>query len=256
MSTALVTGGTSGIGAAFATELASRGTNLVLVARDPARLAETAEDLGTRFGVEVEVLQADLDDHDDTQRVADRLLDPARPIDLLVNNAGFGLHSTLLGEDIGVHERAINVMMRAVFVLTNAAARAMVARGSGRIINVASSSAYITMGHYSAIKSYVLTLSEGLAVELRGTGVSVTAVCPGWVRTEFHDRAGIDASKLPKIVWVEVDDVVREGLAASAAGKVVCVPRIGWKAATVLARLVPRVLIRWASGILVSSRRK
>ncbi|MGJ3508378.1 SDR family NAD(P)-dependent oxidoreductase [Enemella sp. A6] len=256
MSTALVTGGTSGIGAAFAAELASRGTDLVLVARDSERLADTAQDLRGRFGIEVEILAADLDDHDDTQRVAERLLDQSRPIDLLVNNAGFGLHSTLLGEDISVHERAINVMMRAVFVLTNAAARAMVARGRGRIINVASSSAYITMGHYSAIKSYVLTLSEGLSVELRGTGVAVTAVCPGWVRTEFHDRAGIDASKLPNIVWVDIEDVVREGLAASEAGKVVCVPVIGWKVATVLARLVPRVVIRQVSSILVSTRRK
>lgn len=256
MPTALVTGGTSGIGAAYAAELAARGTDLVLVARDTERLAATAAELAEQYGVNVETLSADLSDLADTERVAERLSDPERPVDLLINNAGFGLHSTLLGDDITVHHRAIDVMIRAVFVLTNAAARAMVERGSGRIINVSSSSAYITMGHYSAIKSYVKLLSEGLAVELKGSGVKVTAVCPGWVRTEFHERAGLNSSKLPGIVWVDVEDVVRESLAANEAGKVVSVPRIGWKAATVLARIVPRAAIRWATSILVSSRHK
>ncbi len=186
MATALVTGGTSGIGAEFARSLAARGFDLVLVARDRARLESIAAELHAALGIQVEVLQADLAVRSEVQRVADRLTDAARPIEFLVNNAGFGVHSSLLSEDTSAHEHALDVMVRAVLILGGAAARAMRARGHGSILNVSSVAAFMTMGSYSAIKGWVASYSEGLAVELRGSGVTVTALCPGWVRTEFH----------------------------------------------------------------------
>ncbi len=141
-------------------------------------------------GVTVEVLTADLNNREQTERVVQRVLDAEHPIDLVVNNAGFGLHSSMVEDSTAPDEQALNVMCRAVLLLSNAAARAMKSRGNGRIINIASTAAFITQGHYSALKSWVLVYTESLALQLRGTGVTATALCPGWVRTEFHDRAG------------------------------------------------------------------
>ena len=191
MPTALITGASAGIGAAFARALAARGDDLVLVARDAVRLSESAAQLAKTYAVKVEVLPADLSVRSDVARVAARLEDVERPVELLVNNAGFGLRHGLLDPDTSEHEHALDVMCLAVLILGGAAGRAMRVRGHGRIINVASLAAWIAEGHYSPIKAWVLTYSEALAGELHGTGVTVTALCPGWVRTEFHDRAGL-----------------------------------------------------------------
>ncbi len=255
MTTALVTGATSGIGATFARHLAARGTNLVLVARDEQRLRTTAAELSRVYGIDVEVLRADLSDREQTALVAARAEDPERPLDLLVNNAGFGLHSPLLDPDTSTHERALDVMCRAVLVVGGAAARAMVERGHGRIVNVGSTAGWITLGHYSAIKAWVTVYTEGLAVELAGTGVTATALNPGWVHTEFHERAGIRANKLPEVVFVDVDRLVKECLDDVEHGRVISIPTRRWKAAIVLARHLPRPAIRWVSGKLSSSRR-
>ena len=254
MATALITGGTAGIGAAFARALAERGNDLVLVARDADRLAGTAAELGDRYGVTVQTLPADLAVRADVLRVAARLEDPERPIDILVNNAGYGLHVKLLQDDVAAHARAIDVMCLAVLILGGAAGRAMKARGHGRIINVASLAAYIAQGGYSPIKAYVLAYSEGLANELRGTGVRVTVVNPGWVRTEFHERAGIRTSAIPEIVWVEADRVARETLEDADKGRVISVPTKRWKLQKLLARHAPRSAVRWASRMLSRSR--
>lgn len=254
MATALITGGTAGIGAAFARALAERGNDLVLVARDADRLAGTAAELGDRYGVTVQTLPADLSVRADVLRVAARLEDPERPIDILVNNAGYGLHVKLLQDDVAAHARAIDVMCLAVLILGGAAGRAMKARGHGQIINVASLAAYIAQGGYSPIKAYVLAYSEGLANELRGTGVRVTVVNPGWVRTEFHERAGIRTSAIPDIVWVEADRVARETLEDADKGRVISVPTKRWKLQKLLARHAPRSAVRWASRMLSRSR--
>lgn len=254
MSTALVTGGTSGIGAAFARVLAQRGDALVLVARDAERLAATAVELTAAHGVPVETIVADLAVREDLQRVAARLEDPERPIDVLVNNAGFGLHTTLLDPDIGVHEQALDVMCLAVLVLSGAAGRAMKARGTGRIINVSSLAAWISQGNYSAVKAWVLTYSEGLSNELHGSGVTVTALCPGWVRTEFHDRAGISTSAIPERVWVDAERVARETLAQAERGVIISIPTKRWKLARFLLANAPRRLVRLASRVLSRSR--
>lgn len=254
MATALVTGGTSGIGAAFAKALAARGDDLVLVARNVERLEESAAALRSAHGVQVEVISADLAVHDEVHRVADRLGDPERPIDLLVNNAGFGLHTKLLDPNVGVHENALDVMCKAVLVLGGAAGRAMKARGAGRIINVASVSGWIAQGNYSAIKAWVRVYSESLANELHGTGVTATALCPGWVRTEFHDRAGIRTSSLPSWVWVDVDRLVEVALRDAERGRALSIPTKRWKFAAFLAAKGPHFLIRAVSRLLIRSR--
>jgi short-subunit dehydrogenase len=254
MATALITGGTSGIGASFARQLAEHNYDLVLVARDKTRLDETAEQLRDTYGVTVDTLPADLGQQADVQRVADRLADQEHPIEVLINNAGFGVHARLLDPDTSRHEVAIDVMIRAVLVLSNAAGRAMRERGSGGILNVSSTAGFVTMGSYSAIKAWVTTYTEGLAGELHGTGVRVTALCPGWVHTEFHDRAGINASSIPAPLWLDADDLVRQALIDFDAGKVISLPSLRYKILIFLARHAPRNLIRAASKMMSSGR--
>jgi short-subunit dehydrogenase len=257
MASALITGGTSGIGHAFAVEFASRGTDLVLVARDADRLEKVAAELRETHGVEVETISADLAVRDDVMRVADRIEDPARPIDWLINNAGFGLHSTVLDRsEIDIQARAFDVMCLAVLILGGAAGRAMRARGSGRIVNVASTSAAIYTGNYSAVKAWARTYSTALQLELRGTGVTVTGLLPGWVRTKFHDRAGINASKLPGFVWIEADKLVRSCLADAEKGRIESIPDLKWKIAMFIGDHGPRGLARLVSRMLTASRKK
>jgi short-subunit dehydrogenase len=254
MTTALVTGGTSGIGAAFARALAARGDDLVLVARDAGRLAEMATRLTDAHGVEVEVMSADLGLREDVLRVAARLQSTEQPIDLLVNNAGFGLPYALINADTTPHEHAIDVMIRAVLMLGAAAGRTMKTRGRGTIINVASTAGFVTMGGYSAIKAWVTTYSEGLANELNGSGVQVTALCPGWVRTEFHQRAEIRTSKIPDQLWLDADRVVADCLADVEHHKVISIPSKRYKALILAARLAPRSAVRAVSRKLSSGR--
>lgn len=255
MGTALVTGASAGLGHAFATELARRGHDLVLVARDRSRLEELATELQQRYAVTTEILTADLADREQTERVAERLRDLERPVDLLVNNAGFGLKRSFSKGDITDEERALDVMVRAVLVLSHAAAGAMRARGRGGILNVSSMASFAVMGTYSAIKSWVTVFSEALSVELAGTGVTVTAVCPGFVHTEFHDRARMNMSALPDPLWLEADQVVREALRAVDAGAAVSVPSVTYKAVAAVLRVVPRGLTRRVSTELAQRRR-
>ena len=257
MASALITGGTSGIGLAFARELAARGTDLILVARDEARLRETAAELTEVHGIDVEIIPADLSDRADVMRVAARLEDPARPVEWLVNNAGFGLHSTVLDpDDIDLHAKALDVMCLAVLILGGAAGRAMRGRGHGRIINVASSSSSIFTGNYSAIKAWARTYSTALALELHGTGVTVTGLLPGWVKTEFHQRAGINSSKLPGIVWIDADKLVRTAVDDAEKGRIESVPDWKWRAAMFVADHGPRGITRLVSRLLTASRKQ
>jgi hypothetical protein len=254
MATALVTGSTSGIGAAFARALADRGWDLVLVARDRSRLDSEAE-RHRALGRRVEVLRADLSDRADVARVAERLEDPARPVDLLVNNAGFSVRAPLLSTDQDAHDRAFEVMVRAVQVLSGAAGRAMTRRGRGRIVNVGSTAGRITMGAYSAIKAWVTVYTEGLANELEGTGVTAMALEPGWVRTEFHSRAGISGSSLPAALWLDADALVAAALRDLSRGRVVSTPSARYKALMFVARHAPRSGIRRVSRALTERRR-
>jgi short-subunit dehydrogenase len=245
--TALVTGATSGLGAEFARQLAADGHDLVLVARDKVRLDGARERLTERFGVGVEVISADLTTDDGCAEVATRIGDPDRPVDLLINNAGFGMYKVFGSADLAAEERQLDLNVRAVLRLTHAAVQAMTARDAGRIINVSSVSAFVPRGSnatYAASKAWVTMFSEALSVQLTRTGVSVTVICPGFTRTEFHERASADMSHVPDRMWLTASTVVREGLADAFAGKPVSVPSRQYRRLLLLARVVPRPLLR------------
>ncbi len=258
MHAALITGGTAGIGAAFARAFAARGVDLVLVARNRARLEEFAADLRASTGIDVETIVADLSDRDAQAEVAARIESPGsrRPIDILVSNAGFSVRSSLLDPDLRQHDRGFEVMQRAVLVLGGAAARAMSLRGRGWIINVCSVSAGLTQSNYTAIKAWAQNYSESLSVQTAGTGVQVTALVPGWVRTEFHSRAGIAGTSIPDLLWLDPDDLVEECLRDVARGRTVSVPQLRWKVIVSALRAAPRPVIHRLSHLLTSRRNR
>ena len=256
MHRALITGGTAGIGAAFAHAFAGRGVPLVLVARNADRLAESADQLHSEYGIEVETIVADLADRDAQQLVADRLETDTDPVDVLVNNAGFSVKASLLDEDLTQHDLGFEVMVRAVLKLGGAAGRGMSRRGRGWIINVGSVSALVTQNNYSAIKAWVGNYSESLGVQLSGTGVSVTALMPGWVRTEFHTRAGIKGSSIPDVLWLEADRLVEDCLRDVARGKPVSIPSTRWKLIAAVLRGTPRGVVARLSAVLSHRRNR
>lgn len=246
MPTALVTGASAGIGAAFCRHLASDGYRLIIVARDSGRLADGRAPLLALGAPEVEVLAADLTDPDDRRRVADRLADTALPIDLLVNNAGkaIGKEFVAIGEDEIVSQLELNVT--AVMLLTHAALPAMLQRNHGGIINVASIAGLLPGrgSTYSASKAWVIAFSEGLSVACKGSGVRVQAVCPGFVRTEFHDRAGIDMSTTKDWMYVDIDEVVRTALSGLRSNRPLTIPGRLNRTIAGAAKLAPRALVR------------
>jgi short-subunit dehydrogenase len=254
MATALITGGTSGIGAEFARQLAARGNDVVLVARNPDRLAEFATELKDRYSVGVETMVADLGVREEVQQVAERLASTEQPIDILINNAGFGVPGRLATDDTSKQEYAIDVMIRAVLILAAAAGRTMRDRRAGMIINVSSTAGFVPMGVYAAIKSWVTAYTEALANELAGSGVKVTALCPGWIRTPFHERASIKTSSIPAPMWVGLEDTVRSGLVDAEGGKVISVPSRRYKLLMLLAKHAPRRAVRAVSARLSSTR--
>ncbi len=250
MSTSLVTGATAGIGHEFARQLAARGDDLVLVARDTARLEEVAADLRSTYGVAAEILTADLTDLDQLATVAARLADRERPVDLLVNNAGYGLKGSFLDNDIETEQAQHDVLVRAVLRLTHAALGAMVERGSGGVINVSSVAAFLPRGTYSAAKAWVNSFSAWAHNEYADRGVTVMALCPGFVKTEFHQRLGIDRdSSAPKVMWLEPDRLVRDALADFDRGRALSVPSKRYKALVTTTRVVPRPVLQRFQGL-------
>jgi short-subunit dehydrogenase len=248
MGTALITGGTAGLGLEFAWQLATRRHNVVLVARDQRRLEAAAERLRAAAGVNVEVMAEDLSKRRALERVAERVATTERPIGLLVNNAGFGSSVGFLETPIAASERAMDVMMRAVMVLSHAAATQMIPRGRGAILNVSSIASHTATGTYSAAKAWVTTFTEGLAVELSGTGVTATAVLPGLTRTEFHARAGLDYGAYPAWMWLTPQQVVARALADVRRGAVLSTPTLRYGILGQAAHLAPRWVIRALSG--------
>jgi uncharacterized protein len=253
MATALITGGTSGIGAAFARQLAARGWDLVLVARNEARLDAMRDELHAVSGIHVETLVADLAERVNVARVAARIENPDRPLDMVINNAGISLGAPLSAASTAQHDEAFEVMCRAVLVLGGAAARSMRGRG-GRIINISSLQTYLATGSYGAIKSWVTSYSESLSVELRGTGITVTAVLPGWVRTEWHERPGAHRRSLPGFLWIEPETVARTALRDAERSRVISIPTLRYRALGWCARHAPRAAIRWVSSKISSGK--
>ena len=243
--TALITGASSGIGAAFARHLAAAGHRLVLVNRNAERLAGMRPCLLELGAPDVQVLSADLADAADQARVAEWLAADDEPVDLLVNNAGIGLGHDFLDCTPAELTGQIALNTTAVVLLTRAALPPMIARGHGAVINVASIAGLLPGRGttYPGSKAFVITFTEGLAASLGGTGVRVQALCPGFVRTEFHQRAGIDMSAVPGPAYVDVDQLVLRSLADLRINRVLSVPGTLYRGIAVFADLAPRSLV-------------
>ncbi len=250
MSLALVTGATSGIGAAFARRLARDGYDLVLVARDTQRLAAVAGELTTAHGTAVETIEADLATGAGRDRVAQRVTNGPTVIDLLVNNAGLTLNTAFLRSTPDKEERLLGVNVTAVMRLTLAALPGMVERRHGAVVNVSSVSGFgaaMPGSTYPASKAWVTNFSESVGLSVAPFGVRVMALCPGYVRTEFHQRAGIDMSKTPEWLWMDADVLVESALRDLAKGKVVSVPAVKYKVVVFGLRHLPRRLLQRVS---------
>ncbi|MEV7573667.1 SDR family NAD(P)-dependent oxidoreductase [Pseudarthrobacter sp. NPDC089323] len=241
--TALITGASAGLGAEFARQLAAQGTNLVLVARNRARLEEAAAGLERRYGITAEVLPADLTDDAGVAAVVARLADPERPVGFLVNNAGIGLLHNFEDNRISEEKKHLKLHGETAMVLTHAALKGMLERRSGRIINVASIAAFLPRGTYSAAKAWLVSFSRWANLAYRKQGIKVTAVCPGFTHTEFHDRMGMDKSVAPSWAWLHADRVVREGLADNERGRPVSIPSKRYKLVAAVARVAPAKLV-------------
>ena len=239
MPTALISGATAGIGLSFARLLAARGHDLVLVARNEERLATTAADLRAAHGVHVETIRADLSDRAELATVEVRLADPDRRIDLLINNAGFGLKERFLDNSADTETMMLDVLVTAVVRLTHAALGPMAARGSGGIINVSSVAAFLPRGTYAAAKAYVNSFSEWAANEYRDQGVTVMSLCPGFTKTEFHERMDVGRDSAPSFLWLDAEDLVEKALSDFAKGRTYSIPGAQYKAIVTLTRLVP-----------------
>jgi short-subunit dehydrogenase len=243
--TALITGASSGLGAEFARQLAQRGADLVLVARDREALESAAAQLRENHAVGVEVLAADLTIPAQRDTVVKRLEDRERPVEILVNNAGYGLPLAFERNDIEIEARHLELHVEVPMRLTHAALGPMLARGSGRVINVASVAGFIPRGTYGAVKAWVISFSRWANVRYSPRGVTVTAVCPGFVHTNFHERLGLPPGEegIPPAMWLDAADVVREALRDAARGKAVSVPSLRYKVLIGLTRLVPASVV-------------
>jgi len=244
MAIALITGATAGIGAQYARLLAKEGFDLILVARNKNRLASTAKSLNKEFGVKVEILPADLTKPVLLEKVRKRLSDSRKPIEVLINNAGFGINKSFLVSDLSDEQGLLDVLVTAPMRLTHAVLPIMKERNSGTIVNVSSVASWIAGGSYSAAKSYLTVLTESLHTELRPTKIKISALCPGFTRTEFHERGRMKMNGLPNFMWLSAEEVVSKSWRDVNAGKVISIP--GWKYLILssISRFGPRPMVR------------
>ncbi len=251
---AVVTGPTSGIGRAFAERLAVAGHDLWLVSRDAARLHAVADELGAAHGVGTRVHPADLADEAAVRGLAARLAAEPR-IDVLVNNAGYGTHTRIVGRDPDAEARMLAVHCAAPLRLAQAVLPGMVARRAGAVVNVASVAAFVPNAQYAtynATKAFLQLLSEGMAAEVAASGVRVQALCPGFTRTEFHARIGrrgaAMAERVPRALWMTPEAVVDASLRALArGGPVTVVPGLGYRTAVAVLRRLPLRALAWGA---------
>ena len=244
MAIALITGATAGIGAQYARLLAKEGFDLILVARNKNRLASTAKSLNKEFGVKVEVLPADLTKPVQLEKVRKRLSDSKKPIEVLINNAGFGINKSFLVSDLSDEQGLLDVLVTAPMRLTHAVLPIMKERNSGTIVNVSSVASWIAGGSYSAAKSYLTVLTESLHTELRPTKVKISALCPGFTRTEFHERGRMKMNGLPNFMWLSAEEVVSKSWRDVNAGKVISIPGWQYLILSSISRFGPRPMVR------------
>ncbi|HEK85195.1 MAG: SDR family NAD(P)-dependent oxidoreductase [Candidatus Saccharicenans sp.] len=246
---ALITGASAGLGEEYAKQLAVLGTDLILVARRLERLQELAAELTREYGVQTEVLAADLSREEDIQKVVQKIIDTP-DLDLLINNAGFGGKGKFIEDREGEAEQMIKVHVLAPVVLTRAALPAMQKNKRGAVVNVASVAAFspFSGAMYSSTKAFLVMFSENLQSELLGTGIKIQALCPGLTHTEFHQVAGMKVEAIPEILWMAAEQVVRISLKALGQNKVIIIP--GWqnKIITFFMRCpLTYRLVRWAT---------
>ena len=239
---ALITGATAGIGESFSRLLAEKGFNVILVARDLPRLNERASALEANFKVETKVIQADLATDAGCQIIEDFI--SANEVEVLINNAGFGINKSFLVSEISAEQQMFDVLVRTPMRLMHVVLPQMKERDSGTIINVSSVAAWIAGGSYSASKSYLTVLSESLHTELAATKVQVSALTPGFTRTEFHQRGRMKMGALPNFMWLNADVLVAKAWSDSQKGSAISVP--GWQyiVLSTFLRFGPRPLIR------------
>ncbi|CAB4539549.1 unannotated protein [freshwater metagenome] len=239
---ALVTGATAGIGESFTRLLAAEGFDLVLVARDEARLHERAAGLKEKYGAESVVIVADLATETGCAKVEDYIR--THEIEVLINNAGFGINKAFTMSDLDKEEEVLKVLVRTPMRLMHVALPAMKERNSGIVINVSSVASFIAGGAYSASKAYLTVLSESLSTELSATNIKVSALCPGFTRTEFHQRGRMKMAGLPNFMWLNSDVLVAKSWKDAVAGKPVSIPGWQYKVLVGLISLVPRAIVR------------
>lgn len=239
----LITGATSGLGAEFARQLASRGSDLVLVARSAGRLEKTALRLRAQHGVSVETLAADLQEYDGVSSVVNRLTDTRHPVTTLINNAGHGLSRPFADNSLQDELEHLNIHVTVPLTFAHAALQGMRVRGRGHIINIASVAGFTPRGSYGAAKAAIISFSRWANLQYRREGITVTAVCPGFVHTEFHQRMNVDTGAVPQWMWLYPEQVVCEALRDAAAGKAVSIPSRRYKVLTALAQVAPSSLV-------------
>jgi len=244
MAIALITGATAGIGAQYARLLAKEGFDLILVARNKNRLASTAKSLNKEFGVKVEILPADLTKPVQLEKVRKRLSDSRKPIEVLINNAGFGINKSFLVSNLSDEQGLLDVLVTAPMRLTHAVLPIMKERNSGTIVNVSSVASWIAGGSYSAAKSYLTVLTESLHTELRPTKIKISALCPGFTRTEFHERGRMKMNGLPNFMWLSAEEVVGKSWRDVNAGKVISIPGWQYLILSSISRFGPRPMVR------------
>jgi short-subunit dehydrogenase len=239
---ALVTGATAGIGESFTRMLASKGFNIALVARDEARLHQRAGALREKYGVQTFVLPADLATDSGCAAVEEYLKE--FEIEVLINNAGFGINKAFTASALDAEQDLLDVLVRTPMRLMHVVLPQMKVRNSGTIINVSSIASFIAGGTYSASKSYLTVLSESLHTELRATNVKINALCPGFTRTEFHERGRMKMKGLPDFMWLNSDQLVARSWSDTQGGKAVSIPGWQYKLLVGFISILPRRIVR------------
>lgn len=251
---ALVTGATAGIGESFTRLLAENNYNIVLVARDLPRMQERARELEAKFRVETHIIQADLSTDAGCSMVEQYIAN--NQIDVLINNAGFGLNKAFTMSSLEAEQQMFDVLVRTPMRLMHVALPLMQQRDKGVVINVSSVAGFIAGGTYSAAKSYLTVLSESLHTELAGTNVKICALCPGFTRTEFHQRGRMSMKGLPRFMWLDSDSLVAKAWSDALKGEAVSIPGWQYQLLVFVIHSLPRSIIRKVGMNMRKKQRK